>query len=275
MLACGRHTLAPDFLRVEAGLPSSSVKTTLGEKTDGAWPLRWSEGDCLLLNGVPSSALSSAEAGASTATFRFSGVGQPAVWDYTYCGLAGSDGTVVFSSSQNSREGNIAGNSLPMYASALSAVSRVTLRPLGAVLRFSFTSEEACSLSQIQLKALGGEPVCGHFTIGKDGSGQLDGTLTAAGNNRDNLLVSVDAALSNSPRAVCLVVPAGTYSAGFYAQIIASDGNLMEVWFHTRDNKNLSAGVLYDFGVSAFVPTGSSMLTLVCAESFTVDTIQY
>jgi len=273
--ACNKHEIPEeDTLSIEAGLPSQITKTALGEKSGSSWPLLWSEGDCLYLNGVSSSALTSSEAGGATATFKFSGVGGASVWNYTYCGVASSDSQVVFPSSQTCSNGNIAVNTLPMYAAA-SSVSSISLIPLGAVLRFSFTSTSAVTISQIQLKAIGEESICGNYSIGKNSSGLLNGTLSAAGDNRDNIVVAAGVALSSSPKSFCIVVPAGTYSEGFKADITASDGKIMEVWFNTTSNKSLSAGTLYNFGEAAFVPMGSSLMTVMSTEQFTVDTVTY
>jgi hypothetical protein len=273
-MACDKQEIAEDLLRIEAGLPSQATKTALGEKSGSSWPLLWSEGDRLMLNGVASSALSAGDAGGSSATFKFSGVGGASVWNYTYCGIEGSDCMVTFPSAQSSSDGNISVNTLPMYASA-SSVSGITLTPLGSVLRFSFTSSSSVTVSQIQVKAIGGENICGNYSIGKNGSGLLNGSLSASGDNRDNVVVAAGVALSSSPKAFCVVIPAGTYSAGFQASITASNGKIMEVWFNTKSNKTLSAGTLYDFGESSFVPMGSSIMTVSSAEQFTVDTVTY
>ncbi len=273
-MACNKNEIAGDFLTVEAGLPAQATQTTLGGKTGNAWPLLWSEGDRLWLNGVQSTALSASDAGGATAIFKFSGVGGATVWNYTYCGVAGSDCQVVFPASQSCSNGNLASETLPMYASSAS-VSSITLSPLGAVLRFSFTSSTAVTVSQIEIAAIGGESICGNYTIGKNGAGLLNGSLSEAGNNRNNLIIAAGATLSSSPSAFCFVLPAGTYTSGFQARITAADGKVMEVWFNTKSNKTLAAGTLYDFGSAEFVPMGSSIMTVLSTESFAVDTVTY
>jgi hypothetical protein len=274
LLACSKEAPTEEFLSIEAGLPAQTSKTSLGTKTGSSWPLLWSEGDCLFLNGVSSSALTSAQAGGAMATFKFAGVGGATVWNYTYCGLEGSDCTVVFPSSQSSSTGNISGNSLPMYASTES-VSGITLAPLGAVLRFSFTSSSAVTVTQIQIQTVAGEAISGNYAIGKNSAGRLNGSLSASGNNRDNVVIAAGVALSSSPKPFCAVVPAGTYEKGFQARITASTGKIMDVWFNTKSNKTLTAGTLYDFGESSFVPMGSSMMAVLSTEKFTVDTVSY
>ena len=267
-VACGKSAEPEDkpsdgTITIEAGLPSQMCKTALGEKNGNSWPLVWSAGDKLLLNGVPSAALSAAEAGGTSASFNFSGVGGASVWNYTYSGVEGSDCLV-----------NFPGNVLPMYASATS-VSGITLSTLGAVVRFSLKSSTAVTLSQIQVRALGGESISGNFSIGKDGSGRLNGSLAAASDNHDYLVVAADAALSSVPTAFTFVIPAGTYTTGFQASITASDGKIMEVWFNTKDNETVSAGTLYDFGESSFVAMGSSVMAVMSLEQLTVESVAY
>lgn len=45
------------------------AKTALGEKSDGKYPVVWSEGDCIIVNGVVSKPLTAEAAGSNTATF--------------------------------------------------------------------------------------------------------------------------------------------------------------------------------------------------------------
>ena len=52
-------------------------RTQLGEKTDGVYPLYWSEGDQISVNGAVSNLLSAEEAGKASATFAVSGVTYP------------------------------------------------------------------------------------------------------------------------------------------------------------------------------------------------------
>ena len=58
----------------------TSTKTALGEKTDGKYPVLWSEGDCIIVNGVVSKPLTSAAAGSNSATFH---MGQTLTPPYT------------------------------------------------------------------------------------------------------------------------------------------------------------------------------------------------
>ena len=48
-----------------------ATKTQLGEKVEGLYPLYWSEGDAIAINGVASAPLSNVAAGSDAATFNF------------------------------------------------------------------------------------------------------------------------------------------------------------------------------------------------------------
>lgn len=47
----------------------TTTRTALGEKTGGKYPVIWSEGDCIIVNGVVSKPLTAEAAGSNTATF--------------------------------------------------------------------------------------------------------------------------------------------------------------------------------------------------------------
>jgi hypothetical protein len=271
-LASCQKTVNDDALTVRLSIQDQSVKTSLGGFSGGQYPVLWSEGDVVVLNGVSSSALSSDEASSATATFRFKG-NITAPYNFLYCGVSGKDNEVSFSGAQTLAVGNIPSCSLPMYAASLN-LNSITMNHLGAVLKFAFTGTE--TISQIKISSLGGESLAGNFSMSKDASGLLDvATFAPSGSNTSTVMLDGNAVLSGTPTEFLVVVPAGTYSSGFYGQVIASDGKIMEVYFNTKDHKTLSRAVLYNFGQSVFVPTGKVALAVSSTENFSKDTVSY
>ncbi|MBQ2026645.1 MAG: hypothetical protein II214_01955, partial [Alistipes sp.] len=57
----------------EITLSLEESRTQLGEKVEGVYPLYWSEGDAIAVNGVASEPLTKAADGASAATFVVNG----------------------------------------------------------------------------------------------------------------------------------------------------------------------------------------------------------
>ena len=73
-------TDATEDLGVEVGgqttltISLEESRTQLGEKVDGTYPLYWSEGDQLSVNGIASAALPASAEGNAAAEFTFDGV---------------------------------------------------------------------------------------------------------------------------------------------------------------------------------------------------------
>ena len=59
--------------QTEITLSLEESRTQLGEKAGTLYPLLWSEGDAISVNGVASTALTAQQAGASAATFTIDG----------------------------------------------------------------------------------------------------------------------------------------------------------------------------------------------------------
>ena len=57
----------------EFSISLEESRTQLGEEVDGFYPLYWSEGDAISVNGVSSAALTASQAGAAAATFTVEG----------------------------------------------------------------------------------------------------------------------------------------------------------------------------------------------------------
>ena len=82
----------------EVTLSLEQSRTQLGEKAGEVYPLLWSEGDQISINGVASTALSASEAGAASATFSV--VGNPTK-PYCIAYPAATAGQVLFAEKQN------------------------------------------------------------------------------------------------------------------------------------------------------------------------------
>ena len=52
-------------------LSLGDTRTELGQEVDGSYPVTWSEGDQITVNGITSEPLGAADAGSANATFTF------------------------------------------------------------------------------------------------------------------------------------------------------------------------------------------------------------
>lgn len=268
-----------DTLAVNIGISDDVAKVHFGTQTDTKNTLVWSTGDKVMLNGVESSALASSGNGAASATFTFNFKSDmsrmQAPWNFLYCGVSGTDDTVLFPSQQTYAGGNIAANTLPMYAVS-ATLSNITLNHLASALKFTFTSSTNVTLKEISIQSQDGEKISGKFALGKDGSGRFDASsFTPAGDNSHIVKLSADTQLSSTAKTFYVAIPAGTYAKGFYGQMILSDNTIMEVYFNTKAASELERGVIYDFGTSSYIPMGKVVMTVCNTQNFNVTDVNY
>ena len=114
-------------------------RTQLGEKVDGTYPLYWSEGDQISVNGITSSALSAAAEGSATASFTFDGVlSHP----YNVVYPASSANEVTFPASQSFKPGTFCAGAAPMYGYAAGEGDAIQLHNLAGVLRIAVSGDK-------------------------------------------------------------------------------------------------------------------------------------
>ena len=68
--SCNKEQAKQPFL-LKAGVEEAAVKTVLGDKEGSKYPVLWSEGDVIAVNGSLSQPLAAGDAGTSSATFTF------------------------------------------------------------------------------------------------------------------------------------------------------------------------------------------------------------
>lgn len=114
LLSCAKEGPAEQReFTLEALMPQAETRTTLGEKAAGLYPVLWSEGDCISVNGVLSRPLSASDAGKTRAVFRFAeslqapysityGGAVPAVQAYSEGGVGNFCAPLFAESSQRS-----------------------------------------------------------------------------------------------------------------------------------------------------------------------------
>ena len=154
LLSCAKemtHPAGNDFTLV-AAMPSASTKTVLGPKDGGAYPVLWSVGDRITVNGVQSLPLSVLEAGGRTAVFHFPESLKPP-YHVRY-------GTTV-PSVQQYCEGNIRSGYAPMEA--VSSAATFTLSHQSCIVALPLSGDK--TLAGISLSALDGTPVASGGTV--------------------------------------------------------------------------------------------------------------
>lgn len=218
LLSCTRQEQASsgDFV-LEVSMPETLTKTVLGLTAAGVYPVLWSVGDYITVNGVPSKPLTALEAGDATAVFHFS---EPIKTPYRV-----QYGTEV-PAFQQYTEGNICAFSAPMQATSYEAA--FTLKHQACVLSLPLSG--SVTVAGISVSALDGTPLSGGGTV----------QLTMPGGG-----VSI-----SSAKTFCLALRPAYLEKGLSIDIYTTEGTRMNLISFVGES--LTAGSVYEFPATSF-----------------------
>lgn len=224
-----------------------TTKTVLGDAQDGVRPVLWCKGDKISVNGVVSAPLD-VEGDVLKADFVLSDqVSAP--YEIIYpAGMVKDAATITLPAGQNYAAGdNIVSGSMPMagYSTTESVMMKQVCGILGIRLKMG---TEAILVRYIEVTALGGEPVCGDFTVDFQNS-----TLSSEAKDANVIRMEVQKTLpAGTANTFNVILPAGVYSSGFQVKIVDENGQAMVR--SIKGSCELEAGKLMLMPELEFVP---------------------
>lgn len=225
-----------------------TTKTVLGDALEGVRPVLWCKGDKISVNGVASQALA-IEENVPTASFVFEKE-LSAPYSIIYPASMVKDGGAVITlpSQQKAASGdNIVSGSMPMagYSDTKSVMMKQVCGILGIRLKMG---TESNLIRYIEVTALGGEPVCGDFSVDFQNR-----TLSSEAKGVDVIRMEVQETFpAGSANTFNVILPAGVYSAGFQVKVVDENGQAMVR--SIKGNRELEAGKLMLMPELEFVP---------------------
>ena len=244
-------------------------RTQLGTEADGVYPLFWSEGDAISINGVASNGLTAQQAGSSVATFTVQGT-LPTPYCIAY--PAAAEGQVLFAANQTHVGNTTFGNGVStMYAYGNEA--GVELHHLTGVLKFGITGNAILAMAQIS--TVDRAPIAGAFDF-NFASGKAK--ATEASKSVINYSFGEGVQLSADPTFVHVAVPAGVYNE-LYVTLYDVDGGVMYTTVKANESKPLAVGKVREFqnAISytatdkAYVVKDAASLKAFAAEAATLE----
>ena len=229
--------------QVSLTISLEGTKTHLGTEVDGDYPLYWSEGDAIAVNGHASEALTAEQAGEASATFTFDGVSDLGeVYNIVYpapaeeVAASATDGCypVVFASAQQYDAEHPTRVDAPLYGYA-NAGEGATLKHLSGVLRIAPKGENV-TLTSLVVKA-GKGAISGEFDLDC-----TTGTLTAREGASNTVTVTFGDGLALGAEAtpIYVVVPAGDFGVVDITLYTANDSMLLS--FDTSGENKVNTG---------------------------------
>ena len=222
---------------IAVGVPGATTEFTVGIEAPrvilgdkdalGKYPLYWSNGDKISINGI-ASAGTVIEEGVQTSQANFvvtPGEDQVLVAPFNVLYPSNTAGQVVFKTLQTFTEGTFANGTTPMYAYSEESAT-LTLKHLAGALKIGVKGEEGVLVKRVLVESTNGEILAGTFDI--DCS---TGVLTATEDVNIATAVTSTAGVALSPEAPTyfyIAIPAGEY-APLNVTIYTTDGKTMHV----------------------------------------------
>lgn len=215
----------------------SSVKTCLGEREDGKYPVLWSATDRINVNGIVSEAL--AEGGSNTADFSFTtAVKHPYYAAYPAAAVSNHNSgsaTITLPGSQNYVEGSFDPAAAVILAVANTGSSVAFNNAMAYISVDISKAGRDVSVSQIELTALGGRKLSGTFTTNYR-------TLSASSGASDKVVLDCKTPVALPARFI-IAIPAQEYPEGISIKVKDDRSGYMVK--ESRQAADMKAGVIY------------------------------
>ena len=217
-------------------------RTQLGEKVGNLYPLHWSEGDKISVNGVESAEAAISSENPSVATFTVDG---SLATPYCIAYPAAPAGKVLFADQQTHAGDTTFGKGVStMYAYGDGTGAQ--LNHLTGVLKIGVTGSKTLVMAQIS--NVDRAPIAGLFDINFE-TGEVAATESSKEVITYNIPITADAEglpLSNEAQYIHVAVPAGEYDE-LYVTLFDAEGGVMYATIKADDKKPLVAGKVREF----------------------------
>jgi hypothetical protein len=219
-------------------------RTSLGAKEGDTYPVYWSEGDRIVINGIASEEAVIDASNKSVATFKVNAsLNEPYNIIYPYSStLPSSSSKVIFPTEQSYVEGTFAKDYAPMCGYTDSKSDEVHLKHLAGVLRLPVkASKEGVELSKIVITSLDGVKLSGEFDVNC-----AEQTIAASANSTNiiNYTLPSNFALSTSAEKIFYITVPAVETGNCSIEFVTASGNKM---VRQMSNRNIKAGIVREF----------------------------
>ncbi len=225
-------------------------RTSLGEKSGESYPVYWSEGDRIAINGVRSDEAEIDVSNKACATFSVSAsLKSPYHITYPYTSTTSADfPKVLFHAEQSYAKGSFSPESVPMCGYATSGDKAISLTHLAGLLMFPVKAEqEGIALEKVIVTSTSGKKISGLFnvdcataTISPNKSNGSTITYTLP----DNFVLSTTTA-----EPLYIALPAGEAGNCRIEFIEPSGKRMVCIW---RPTTPVKRGVVREFGTITY-----------------------
>ena len=235
-------------------LSIQSTRTSLGEKVGDTYPVFWSEGDKISVNGIASNEAVISEENKAVATFSVDAI-LSTPYHITYPYSEGVSPKVVFPTKQSYVEGTFAQGCAPMCGYAESNGNNVTLKHLAGVLRLPVkATTEGVVLDKIVVTSHNGEDISGEFEVDC-----ATATITTSANTSNSITYSLpeNFTLSTNRESVFhITIPAVEVGSCTIEFVESSGKKMVTSW----SGNSVKAGIVKEFNTITYKQGATGVL---------------
>ena len=219
-------------------------RTALGEKVGETYPVYWSEGDKIVINGTLSDKAVINAQNRAEATFNVSGsLKYPYQITYPYTATTiGNTPTVIVPEEQHYAEGTFDATSVPMCGYATDECESIALKHLVGLLKFPLLcGNKSVVLDKIVITSNDGVKLSGEFEVNCSA-----GTMVACANNSNSVtyILPNNFTLPTDKESIFYIsLPAGN-TGNCTVEFIEKSGEKMTA---TLRNREIKAGIVVEF----------------------------
>lgn len=237
-----------------------STRTQLGELNGKSYPVLWSEGDKIAVNGVASAAVDAQYVGSSKAVFEISNIAAPYSIVYPAEVVDKTTGNINVATEQEYVPGNFASGVAVLVGYAQEAVA--TMKNLYSFVKVVINKSGEETLRSVTVEALGGEVISGEFAVDYPNA-----KVTAVeGKNFVRVFNKEGIPYVEGKAEVVVAIPAGTYARGFSLTIVDATGKSMTKTAFSATGLVAPAGVLLNMPELTFAGTENVVTVTTAAE---------
>ena len=224
--------------KVIIGLSVDETRTSLGDKTGTEYPVLWSAGDKVAVNGVASEPLAAEYAGKTAAQFAVTGVAAPFDVIYPADVLMADGKTIGISEVQEYVAGSFAQGSAVMVGH--SDTPNGVIKNLYGFVKVPILKGDEKTIKSVTLHSNNLEAMSGVFAVD-----YVNAALEPlSGMDFVKVTAAEGIPFVEDKAEVVIAVPAGTYAKGFSVKIVATDGTYLEMTAYTANGVTIAASTL-------------------------------
>ena len=234
--------------KVIIGLSVDETRTSLGDKTGTEYPVLWSAGDKVAVNGVASEPLAAEYAGKTAAQFAVTGVAAPFDVIYPADVLMADGKTIGISEVQEYVAGSFAQGSAIMVGH--SDTPNGVIKNLYGFVKVPILKGNEKTIKSVTLHSNNLEAMSGVFAVD-----YVNAALEPlSGMDFVKVTAAEGIPFVEDKAEVVIAVPAGTYANGFTVKIVATDGTALKMKAYTANGVTIAASTLLAMPDVQFYP---------------------